>query len=72
MQRIPVIPSQQNAKEMHPIWGIDLGGTKIEGVVLESADSPRELCRLRVDTEAQLGYDHIINQIAKLILRHSG
>ena len=67
MQRIPVIPSQQNAKEMHPIWGIDLGGTKIEGVVLESADSPRELCRLRVDTEAQLGYDHIINQIAKLI-----
>jgi fructokinase len=52
---------------MKPLWGIDLGGTKIEGVVLESADAPRVISRLRVPTEAAQGYEHIINQITKLI-----
>lgn len=52
---------------MEPIWGIDLGGTKIEGAVLSNKDNPAVLCRLRVPTEADKGYEHILNQIKKLI-----
>lgn len=47
-------------------WGIDLGGTKIEGVVLDGHDT-RPLRRLRVPTEREKGYQHILNQIVKLI-----
>ena len=50
-----------------PIWGIDLGGTKVEGVILESIDNPTPIVRTRVDTEASKGYDHIIGQIGKLV-----
>ncbi|HEY4206431.1 MAG TPA: ROK family protein [Puia sp.] len=49
------------------IWGIDLGGTKIEGVILESVDNPSSIVRTRVDTEASKGYDHVIGQISRLI-----
>lgn len=52
---------------MGPLWGIDLGGTKIEGVVLEDRDSPNILKRLRVPTEREKGYEHIISQITKII-----
>lgn len=52
---------------MKPIWGIDLGGTKIEGVVLESSNELNVISRLRVPTEAENGYEHILNQIKKLI-----
>jgi fructokinase len=52
---------------MHPIWGLDLGGTKIEGVILESRESQRVLARTRVETGAALGYDHILNQIGILL-----
>ena len=37
--------------------GIDLGGTKIEGVVLDERLAPRE--RVRVATERERGYEHI-------------
>lgn len=57
------------------LFGIDLGGTKIEGVVLEvaahrRATNPpvyRTLARERVPTEQEHGYAHIISQISKLI-----
>jgi fructokinase len=49
------------------LWGIDLGGTKIEGVVLTAQAPHKVLCRLRVPTEKQRGYDHIIHRIAELI-----
>jgi len=52
---------------MGPLWGIDLGGTKIEGVVLEDRDSPNVLKRIRVPTERELGYEHIIGQIVKVV-----
>lgn len=52
---------------MKPLWGIDLGGTKIEGVVIESRENPIELARLRIPTEASEGYNHIVQQVAKLI-----
>jgi fructokinase len=49
------------------IWGIDLGGTKIEGVILESIDSPVPIVRTRIDTEAAKGYDHVLGQVARLV-----
>ncbi|HUB59248.1 MAG TPA: ROK family protein [Puia sp.] len=49
------------------LWGIDLGGTKIEGVILESIHHPNPIVRTRVDTESAKGYDHILDQIASLI-----
>ena len=52
---------------MVPVWGIDLGGTKIEGVILEDREQPNVLKRLRIPTEAQHGYEHIIQQIVRLV-----
>jgi len=49
------------------LWGIDMGGTKIEGIILKSQDEPEELLRLRVPTEANLGYEHILSQFEKLL-----
>ena len=49
------------------VWGIDLGGTKIEGVVLPASDSTAPVCRLRVPTEASQGYEHIRRQIRLLV-----
>ena len=49
------------------LWGIDLGGTKVEGVVLKSASNPEILFRDRLPTEAEHGYDHIIGQIKKVV-----
>jgi N-acetylglucosamine kinase len=50
-----------------PLWGIDLGGTKIEGVILDSGDLSKARHRLRLPTEASLGYEHILGQFSKLI-----
>jgi predicted NBD/HSP70 family sugar kinase len=50
-----------------PIWGIDLGGTKIEGAILPSLHDPKPIVRTRIDTEASKGYGHIVNQIHKLV-----
>ncbi len=52
---------------MKTLWGIDLGGTKIEGAVLNSDNLLEPLCRLRIDTEATQGYQHILSQIKKLV-----
>ncbi len=49
------------------LWGIDLGGTKIEGIVLEESEPLRILARHRIPTEAQMGYDHIIGQVENLL-----
>lgn len=49
------------------LWGIDLGGTKIEGAVVDSQDPRLVRCRLRVPTEGAKGYEHIVGQIAKLV-----
>lgn len=52
---------------MNPLWGIDLGGTKIEGAIIESAKNAKTLARLRIPTEQEGGYQHIIQQICKLV-----
>jgi fructokinase len=42
--------------------GLDLGGTKIEGIVLDPGG--REIYRLRVPTEQEKGYPHILRNLA--------
>jgi fructokinase len=44
--------------------GIDLGGTKIEGIILD--EQGRELFRKRVDTQQEKGCAHILNRIKEL------
>jgi fructokinase len=51
----------------HHLWGIDLGGTKIEGAILDSAALDRPLCRVRIPTESEHGYEHIRKQIGRLV-----
>jgi N-acetylglucosamine kinase len=46
-------------------WGIDLGGTKIEGVILDEALRP--VIRHRIATEQEQGYGHILMQIKSLV-----
>ena len=53
--------------ERKNLWGIDLGGTKVEGVILKSADDPEILFRDRISTEAHKGYAHITGQIAQMV-----
>ena len=50
-----------------PLFGIDLGGTKIEGAIIASKTDPSVLARLRLPTESEKGYEHIIEQIAKVV-----
>jgi len=47
--------------------GIDLGGTKIEGVVIDAARPEMALKRLRVPTDRDKGYDHILDRIGGLV-----
>jgi fructokinase len=49
------------------LWGIDLGGTKIEGAIMDPANPGKTLCRLRVPTGADQGYDHVLGGIAGLV-----
>ncbi|MBD3320472.1 MAG: ROK family protein [Chitinivibrionales bacterium] len=44
--------------------GIDVGGTKIEGIILDQSD--RTLFRRRMPTEQERGYDHILTSIHSL------
>ena len=44
--------------------GIDLGGTKIEGAILDAQDE--ELFRERIPTEQEQGYRHILGNIEKM------
>ena len=48
------------------LWGIDLGGTKIEGVILRSL-SHEVVVRRRIKTESERGYAHVLQQIDSLV-----
>ncbi len=50
-----------------PIWGIDLGGTKIEGIIMHPAGKPEVIERIRIATEREKGYKHILERIAHLL-----
>ena len=49
------------------LWGIDLGGTKIEIALCDPAKPAEALIRRRCETEAHRGYDHILSRIAALV-----
>jgi len=51
------------------LFGIDLGGTKIEGAVIDAEHPDRALLRLRLPTEGSLGYDHVVAQVARVVER---
>src|SRR5688572_29370320 len=58
---------KNSAAGRESLWGIDLGGTKIEGVILKSVSEPEVLFRDRVPTEADKGYEHILGQVKLLV-----
>jgi fructokinase len=49
------------------LWGVDLGGTKIECAVLDRKNPTCVILRKRIDTEASNGYSHILNQVKRLV-----
>ena len=53
---------------MSHLWGIDLGGTKIEGAVLDPAALDRPVCRLRISTESEKA-ETVIRHIAEELKR---
>ena len=55
------------AKRKSELWGIDLGGTKVEGIILKSSAGTESIFRDRIPTEADKGYKHVIRQIKKLV-----
>ncbi len=55
------------SESTNSLWGIDLGGTKAEGVVLGPGGLKDILFRDRLPTGAENGYDHILQQIYKLV-----
>ncbi|MBX2962923.1 MAG: ROK family protein [Cyclobacteriaceae bacterium] len=55
------------ADKRNELWGIDLGGTKVEGIILKSPVNTDSIFRDRVPTEAQQGYEHVLYQIKKLV-----
>ena len=52
---------------MSSLWGIDLGGTKVEGAILKSASDTQVLFRDRLPTEGHQGYEHILGQIKRVV-----
>src|SRR5688500_17000402 len=61
--------SKQNKSSVgeKSLWGIDMGGTKMEGVVLKSAEEPEVIFRDRLPTEADQDYGHILKQTKKSV-----
>jgi fructokinase len=59
--------TNQRMAHKNILWGIDMGGTKIEGLILKNQDEPEVLFRDRVPTEAPEGYQHILDQVKKIV-----
>ena len=51
------------------LWGIDLGGTKIEGVIIDPGHPGQARWRTRIPTESAAGYDHIVRRVALVVKR---
>ena len=48
--------------------GVDFGGTKIEGIILEGPrDAPEVVARRRIATEADSGYEHVLAHTAAFV-----
>lgn len=61
------MPSNRILMSNNALWGIDLGGTKVEGAVIVPGPEIKTLARLRLPTGAEHGYQHIINQIVAVV-----
>lgn len=59
--------TNQGVSNKESLWGIDLGGTKVEGLILRNLNDPAILFRDRVPTEANQGYEHILSQVKKIV-----
>ena len=51
----------------HSLWGIDLGGTKIEAAIVDPGQPDRAHHRVRLATESDRGYDHILARISSVV-----
>jgi fructokinase len=49
------------------LWGIDLGGTKIEGAIIDAHEPDRAIARVRLATESDRGYDHIVRRVRTVV-----
>ena len=49
------------------LWGIDLGGTKIEIAACDPASPAKPLLRHRCETDSARGYDYIVSRICHLV-----
>ena len=49
------------------LWGIDLGGTKIEGAIVDADHPDHALHRVRLPTESDRGYDHIVGRVLAVV-----
>ena len=52
---------------MSYLWGIDMGGTKIEGAILKQGEKLEVVERLRVPTESSKGYDVIVSNVKRVV-----
>ena len=53
---------------LHPfLWGVDLGGTKIEGAIIDANHPDRAVARVRLTTESDGGYDHIVDRVRTVV-----
>jgi predicted NBD/HSP70 family sugar kinase len=46
-----------------PLWGVDLGGTKTEGAIVDRSRPDRPIARLRTPTESEHGYEHVVTRV---------
>jgi fructokinase len=51
------------------LWGIDLGGTKIEAAIVDTRGAERAAWRARVATESDRGYDHVVDRVRAAVAR---
>jgi len=54
-------------KVKNELWGIDLGGTKAEGVILGPGGPDDVRFRDRVPTGADKGYEHVLSKLMELV-----
>jgi predicted NBD/HSP70 family sugar kinase len=58
---LPIMPHHD------ALWGIDVGGTKIEGAIIDLVRPDRASHRVRLATESDQGYEHIIDRVTAVV-----
>jgi predicted NBD/HSP70 family sugar kinase len=55
------------SRGVRTLWGVDLGGTKIEGIVVDAERPAEPIARLRIPTGSYNGYAHVVAACASLV-----